>query len=86
MFIGKERSATSLLMRMTETVILWLSGDQAFWAEIDQMPLGAFGLRQVKYSIYSCAHPKYSHIFLFLYWPAHDLLSSHVIINCENEG
>ncbi|KAK4263366.1 hypothetical protein QN277_028788 [Acacia crassicarpa] len=49
MFVGRERFATTLLMRMSETVILWLSEDQAFWDEIEagQVPLGSFGLRQL---------------------------------------
>lgn len=48
MFVGKERFATVLLMRLTETVILWLSEDQTFWEDIEQGPkaLGAFGLQQ----------------------------------------
>lgn len=35
MFVGRERFATLLMMRLTETVILWLSEDQAFWEEIE---------------------------------------------------
>ncbi|KAK3223150.1 hypothetical protein Dsin_010175 [Dipteronia sinensis] len=48
MFVGRERSATILLMRMTETVILWLSEDQSFWVEIEEgpKPLGPLGLQQ----------------------------------------
>ncbi|XP_010255764.1 PREDICTED: exocyst complex component EXO84A [Nelumbo nucifera] len=48
MFAGRERFATLLLMRLTETVILWLSDDQAFWEEIEAgpKPLGARGLQQ----------------------------------------
>ncbi|XP_038884320.1 exocyst complex component EXO84A [Benincasa hispida] len=48
MFVGRERFATVLLMRLTETVILWLSEDQAFWEEIEEgpRPLGPFGLQQ----------------------------------------
>ncbi|CAN6550619.1 unnamed protein product [Malus baccata var. baccata] len=42
-----ERFATILLMRLTETVILWLSDDQNFWAEIEgPNPLGPLGLQQ----------------------------------------
>ena len=50
-FIGRERFATLLLIRLTETVILWISDDQTFWEEIEQgaKPLGPFGLQQVKY-------------------------------------
>ena len=49
MFVGRERFATLLMMRLTETVILWLSEDQAFWEEIEQgaKPLGPLGLQQV---------------------------------------
>ncbi|KAM7251987.1 hypothetical protein ACFE04_023870 [Oxalis oulophora] len=48
MFVGRERFATILLMRLTETVILWLSDDQGFWEEIEseQRPLGPLGLQQ----------------------------------------
>ncbi|GAB2227567.1 hypothetical protein Droror1_Dr00009390 [Drosera rotundifolia] len=48
MFIGRERFSTTLLMRLTETVILWLSEDQTFWEEIEQgpKPLGPLGLQQ----------------------------------------
>ncbi|CAK7342179.1 unnamed protein product [Dovyalis caffra] len=49
MFIGRERFATVLLMRLTETVILWLSDDQTFWEEIEEgpKPLGLLGLQQL---------------------------------------
>lgn len=49
MFVGRERFATVLLMRLTETVILWLSDDQNFWEEIEygERPLGPLGLQQV---------------------------------------
>lgn len=48
MFVGRERFATLLMMRLTETVVLWLSEDQAFWEEIEQgpKPLGPLGLQQ----------------------------------------
>lgn len=48
MFVGRERFATILLMRLTETVILWLSDDQGFWEEIEvgPRPLGPLGLQQ----------------------------------------
>ncbi|XP_050374879.1 exocyst complex component EXO84A [Argentina anserina] len=48
MFVGRERFATILLMRLTETVILWLSDDQNFWADIEEgpRPLGPLGLQQ----------------------------------------
>lgn len=49
MFVGRERFATLLLMRLTETVILWLSEDQSFWDDIEEgpRPLGPVGLQQV---------------------------------------
>ncbi|XP_024030870.1 exocyst complex component EXO84B isoform X2 [Morus notabilis] len=48
MFVGRERFATLLLMRLTETVILWLSDDQSFWDDIEDGPrsLGPLGLQQ----------------------------------------
>lgn len=48
MFLGRERFATLLLMRLTETVILWLSEDQSFWDDIEEgpRPLGRTGLQQ----------------------------------------
>ncbi|KAJ9537564.1 hypothetical protein OSB04_030297 [Centaurea solstitialis] len=48
MFVGRERFSTMLLMRLTETVILWLSEDQAFWDDIEEgpRPLGPLGLQQ----------------------------------------
>lgn len=49
MFVGRERFATLLLMRLTETVILWLSEDQSFWDDIEEgpRPLSPIGLQQV---------------------------------------
>lgn len=49
MFAGKERFATLLLMKLTETVILWLSQDQSFWDDIEEgpRPLGPLGLQQL---------------------------------------
>ncbi|KAI3814871.1 hypothetical protein L1987_14518 [Smallanthus sonchifolius] len=48
MFVGRERFSTLLLMRLTETVILWLSEDQTFWDDILEgpTPLGPCGLQQ----------------------------------------
>lgn len=48
MFVGRERFSTLLLMRLTETVILWLSEDQTFWDDIEDgpRPLGPVGLQQ----------------------------------------
>ncbi|XP_042018540.1 exocyst complex component EXO84B-like [Salvia splendens] len=48
MFVGRERFATLLLMRLTETVILWLSEDQTFWEDIEEgpRPLGDLSLQQ----------------------------------------
>ena len=47
--MGRERFATVLLMKLTETVILWLSEDQTFGGEIEggQTPLTSFRLQQV---------------------------------------
>ncbi|KAI3803290.1 hypothetical protein L1987_31440 [Smallanthus sonchifolius] len=49
MFVGRERFSTMLLMRLTETVILWLSEDQVFWDDIEEgpTPLGPLGLQQL---------------------------------------
>ncbi|KAL4589329.1 hypothetical protein LXL04_002235 [Taraxacum kok-saghyz] len=49
MFVGRERFSTMLFMRLTETVILWLSEDQAFWEDIEEgpRPLGPLGLQQM---------------------------------------
>ncbi|KAG5068001.1 hypothetical protein AAZX31_01G037900 [Glycine max] len=49
LFVGRERFATVLLMRLTETVILWLSDDQTFWEEVEtgSTPLGPIGLQQL---------------------------------------
>ncbi|KAL6134899.1 hypothetical protein ACLB2K_067127 [Fragaria x ananassa] len=48
MFVGRERFMTLLFMRLTETVILWLSEDQSFWDDIEDgpRPLGSLGLQQ----------------------------------------
>lgn len=61
MFVGRERFATVLLMRLTETVILWLSEDQAFWEEVEEgpRPIGPFGLQQV--------HSTFSNFSFFFY-------------------
>lgn len=63
MFIGRERFATLLLIRLAETVILWISDDQTFWEEIEQgtKPLGPFGLQQV--GCY-CSHYHINHLNL----------------------
>ncbi|OIV93109.1 hypothetical protein TanjilG_20771 [Lupinus angustifolius] len=49
MFVGRDRFATVLLMRLAETVVLWLSDDQAFWDEVETgpTPLGPLGLQQL---------------------------------------
>ncbi|KAD3069168.1 hypothetical protein E3N88_37048 [Mikania micrantha] len=48
MFVGRERFTTFLLMRLTDTVIMWFSDEESFWEEIEHgpKPLGPFGLRQ----------------------------------------
>lgn len=53
MFVGRERFSTMLFMRLTETVILWLSEDQTFWDDIEEgpRPLGPLGLQQVHYMV-----------------------------------
>lgn len=49
MFVGRERFATLLLMRLTETLVLFLSNDQSFWEDIQEgpKPLGSLGLQQL---------------------------------------
>ncbi|XP_043695534.1 exocyst complex component EXO84B-like [Telopea speciosissima] len=65
MFVGRERFATLLLMRLTETVILWLSDDQSFWDDIEEgpRPLGPLGLQQfyldMKFVIYFSSQGRY---------------------------
>ncbi|CAA2991461.1 Hypothetical predicted protein [Olea europaea subsp. europaea] len=48
MFVARERFAMLLLMRLTETVILWLSEDQTFWDDSEEgpRPLCPLGLQQ----------------------------------------
>ncbi|KAK8959893.1 ABC transporter C family member 3 [Platanthera guangdongensis] len=36
MFTGRERFSTLLMMRLIETVILWLSEDQTFWEDMEE--------------------------------------------------
>ena len=64
MFVGRERFATLLLMRLTETVIIWLSEDQSFWDDIEEgpRPLGPLGLQQ------ACKLDIIPFEFLNLYW------------------
>ncbi|KAL6568657.1 Exocyst complex component exo84b [Orobanche hederae] len=65
MFVGRERFATLLLMRLTETVILWLSEDQTFWDDIEEgpSPLGPLGLQQfyldMKFVMYFASQGRY---------------------------
>ncbi|EPS72316.1 hypothetical protein M569_02440 [Genlisea aurea] len=49
MFVGRERFATLLLMRLTEAVILLMLNDQEFWDDIEEgpRPLGPLGLQQL---------------------------------------
>ncbi|XP_015965314.3 exocyst complex component EXO84A [Arachis duranensis] len=49
MFVGKDRYATLLLMRLAESVILFLADDQTFWGEVETgpTPLGPLGLQQL---------------------------------------
>nr|XP_043626043.1 exocyst complex component EXO84A-like [Erigeron canadensis] len=48
MFMERQKFTTLLLIRLTETVALWLSDEQSFWEEVEHGPkrLGPFGLRQ----------------------------------------
>ena len=64
MFVGRERFATLLLMRLTETVIIWLSEGQSFWDDIEEgpRPLGPLGLQQ------ACKFGIIPFVFLNLYW------------------
>nr|XP_043623439.1 exocyst complex component EXO84B [Erigeron canadensis] len=65
MFVGRERFSTMLLMRLTETVILWLSEDQTFWDDIEEgpNPLGPLGLQQfyldMKFVIFFASRGRY---------------------------
>lgn len=47
---GRERVVVVLLMRLTETLIIWLSEDQEFWNVIEdgENSLGPIGLQQVR--------------------------------------
>ncbi|RWR72453.1 exocyst complex component EXO84B-like protein [Cinnamomum micranthum f. kanehirae] len=48
MLSGREKFTTLLLMRLTETVILWISDDHHFWDVIEgPKPLGPLGLKQI---------------------------------------
>lgn len=46
---GRERVVVVLLMRLTETLVIWLSEDQDFWDAIEdgETRLGPIGLQQV---------------------------------------
>jgi len=48
MFVGREKFLTLLLMKLAETVMLWLNTDQNFWDDMQDAhnPLGPLGLRQ----------------------------------------
>ncbi|KAJ4959203.1 hypothetical protein NE237_026314 [Protea cynaroides] len=65
MFVGRERFATLLLMRLAETLILWLSDDQSFWDDMEEgpRPLGPLGLQQfyldMKFVIYFSSQGRY---------------------------
>ncbi|XP_057548287.1 exocyst complex component EXO84B-like [Amaranthus tricolor] len=65
MFVGKERFATLLLMKLTETIILWLSQDQSFWDDIEDgpKPLGPLALQQIyldmKFVIFFASQGRY---------------------------
>lgn len=46
---GRERVVVVLLMRLTETLVIWLSEDQVFWDAIEdgENNLGPIGVQQV---------------------------------------
>jgi hypothetical protein len=46
---GRERVVVVLLVRLTETLVIWLSEDQDFWYAIEdgETRLGPIGLQQV---------------------------------------
>lgn len=48
-FLGKEKIQRILLVRLTETVFIWLSDEHEFWSlfEDESVPLKPFGLQQV---------------------------------------
>ena len=48
--------AVVLLMRLIETLVIWLSEDQDFWDAIEDgdTRLGPVGLQQVRYLIVTC--------------------------------
>jgi len=79
MFVGRERFATLLLMRLTETVMLWLSEDQSFWDDIEEgpRPLGPLGLQQVGYW---CLF-YYNIIYISLFWLMKLLLNPYAKID-----
>ncbi|GLJ53454.1 hypothetical protein SUGI_1140130 [Cryptomeria japonica] len=45
---GRDRATSQLLMRLTETFVIWLSSDQEFWDAMEHSspPLSPFGLQQ----------------------------------------
>lgn len=56
---GRERVVVVLLMRLTETLVIWLSEDQDFWDAIEdgEYRLGPIGLQQVRYyRTYICSN------------------------------
>lgn len=50
--LGKEKLQKILLARLTETVVMWLSAEQEFWAvfEDESSPIQPLGLQQVTLS------------------------------------
>eukprot|EP00246_Nothoceros_aenigmaticus_P002454 TRINITY_DN13325_c0_g1_i1.p1 TRINITY_DN13325_c0_g1~~TRINITY_DN13325_c0_g1_i1.p1 ORF type:complete len:784 (+),score=178.30 TRINITY_DN13325_c0_g1_i1:247-2598(+) len=63
---GRDRVVTLLLMRLLETVVIWLSDDQDFWEAIEEGPrgLGPIGLQQfvldMQFVIQVASHGRYS--------------------------
>lgn len=49
MFVGRERFASLLMMKVLQTFISLISDDHEFWAVIEKgpRPLGPLGLQQV---------------------------------------
>lgn len=51
--LGREKLQKSLLSRLTETVVIWLSAEQDFWDVFDDesVQLKPFGLQQVFFDL-----------------------------------
>ncbi|CAM6081649.1 unnamed protein product [Calypogeia fissa] len=67
LLVGRERVVTVLLMRLTETVVIWLSNDEDFWEALEdggETGLGPNGLRQfvldMQFIMQVASHGRYS--------------------------